>query len=569
MDKNAIYTRFDRRTCLRAMAGAAAGFLGGIGSPAGGFDRKASGVSERGIADALPVPLSLDRSLRLAGGNLLAMLDPERNYLPYFNAEVRPDLRAEMKRWWPAHNIGRWWDAVLRLEESIGFEIPPAIETAMMENVRRFFDNPDHICLDPGPAPYPQGPPREGSLWDLHSLREGLLALNALARWRKSDWAAAMGRMMIESVGAKLCDDGTWDVEKFDACRVRGKKVVHNLDPCDTHGRMLEALVWFYETTGDAEALRLAERIARFHFANTVQPNGSINPASRADHTHSYFGTLRGLLLYGRLARRREFIDRVAAAYQATVRRVVHESGYTSHNMAAESFGETTSPGDAAQIALWLSEDGRAEFLDDTERLVRARILPSQILRTPPLRPAVDDGRDPHRDIERRIIGAYGGCHAHPHGAKRSVTDVTAADIHTLVDIRRNIVRFAPGRIEVIFHLDYEDERVRIASRRKEAAELEVTPKIATAVALRVPRWAPRDSLRLLVGGALREPVFAGPFACIGKVPAGSVVAMRYGLPERRTKETDLGTEYEIAWRGDDVAGVQPNTKDFPFYPDL
>ena len=99
-------------------------------------------------------PLTLEQSLRLAGQNLLGILNPEDNYLPYWQLAVGPDYKASLSRWWPAHNIGRWWDAMLRLEEAIGFEIPKAIEAAMLKNVRRFFDNPDHICLNPNPAPF-------------------------------------------------------------------------------------------------------------------------------------------------------------------------------------------------------------------------------------------------------------------------------------------------------------------------------------------------------------------------------------------------------------------------------
>jgi hypothetical protein len=504
-------------------------------------------------------PLTLEQSLRLAGQNLLAILNPEDNYLPYWELAVQPDYRGELRLWWPAHNIGRWWDAMLRLEDAIGFEIPKPIEAAMVRNVHRFFDNPDHISLSPDRL----------NEWDLHSLREGLLALNALARWRKDDWAANMGRQMIQSVGAKLRDDGTWDIEKFDACRKRGKQVIHNLDPCDTHGRMLEAIVWFHETTGDVEALRLADRIAKWHFANTTQPDGAIPPAAKADHTHSYLGTLRGLLLWGRLTRQHEYIERVAAAYRANVPRVVHESGYTSHNMVAESFGETTSPGDAAQLALWLYQDGYGEFLDDAERLVRARILPSQIRQTPPLRPTSDDGKDAHRDLDKRIIGAYGGCHSHPHGEKKAVTDVTSADVHTLVDIYQHVALAEAGRIEVLFHLDYEDRRIRVACRREKRAELNVIAKAEAAVAIRVPRWAPRGSIDVRVGGDPVKPVFAGPFASMGKVPGGSRITMAYDLPEHSNKEKDLGVEYELFWRGDDVVGVRPNTSFYPFYPDV
>jgi hypothetical protein len=558
--------KLDRRTCLKGVVGMAGAFLASDGFGLAGGNAGDAPQQEGQAASA--APLTLEQSLRLAGQNLLAILNPEDNYLPYWNLAVSPDYKASLIRWWPAHNIGRWWDAMLRLEDAIGFEIPKAIEAAMLKNVRRFFDNPDRICLNPsrGPLNAPAG--HEEIEWDLHSLREGMLALNALARWRKDDWAAAMGREMIESLDEKLRDDGSWDLQKFDACQKRGKAVIHNTDPCDTHGRLLEALVWFFETTGDSAALRLADRIAQFHFAKTTQADSAINPAAKADHTHSYLGTLRGLLLYGRLTKQHQYIDRVAAAYRVNVPRVVHESGYTSHNMVRESIGETTSPGDAAQLALWLYQAGYAEFLDDAERLVRARILPSQIRTTPPLQPQVNDGKDPHKDLSKRIIGGYGGCHAHPHGGKQAVTDVTSADVHTLVDIYKHVVASAGGALYVLFHFDYEDPRIQVVCRRGKTAQLSATPKIAASVALRVPIWTPRDSVRVRIDNKTYRPVFAGQFAWTGKVPAGTHVEMQYALPERRAKEKDLGAEYEIFWRGDDVVGVRPNTSFYPFYPD-
>src|SRR5690606_10280235 len=140
-------------------------------------------------------------------------------------------------------------------------------------------------------------------------------------------------------------------------------------------GRLIEALVWFYELTGDKEAKVFMDRLAKWHFDNTTLANGNINPASKADHTHSYLGTLRGLYLYGRLTKREDYIRRVVNAYRTNVPNIVKPSGYTSHNMVVESFGETTSPGDVAQLALWMYLDGYADFLDDAERLVRSHIL--------------------------------------------------------------------------------------------------------------------------------------------------------------------------------------------------
>ncbi len=510
--------------------------------------------------------VTLKESLRLAGKHLLGILNPEDNYLPYWQLTVKPDYEAAFLRWWPAHNIGRWLDAMLRLEDAIGFEIPPEIDAAMQENARRFFENPDHISLDPNPGHLYANTGEKEPLWDLHSLREGMLALNALARWRQSDWAAAMGRKMVQSLDDKLRDDGTWALEKFDAYQQRGGEVIHNLNPSDTHGRMLEALVWFFETTGDVEVLRFADRLARWHFSNSTQPDGIIPATAIADHTHSYLGMLRGLLLYGRLTHQHEYIERVAAAYRVNVPRVVHESGYTSHNMVEESFGETTSPGDAAQLALWLAQEGYSELLDDADRLVRSRILPSQILDTPHLTPVSTSGGDIVRDLEQRIIGGYGGCHHHPHGAKRAVTDVTAADVHTLIDIYKHVAVSAGSSLDVLFHMDYEDSRVKITCRRDARGELTVTPKIDVSLAIRVPQWTPRETIGFYMGDHPLAPVIAGQFAMLGRVPAGTKVVMDYDLPVRQVKETGLGIESEILWKGDDVISIKPNTTFYPFY---
>jgi hypothetical protein len=556
-------SRFDRRTCLQGFVGATMGVLaserflrgGAFSAETSAADSKASSLER----------VTLEQSLRLAGQNLLSILNPEENYLPYWELSVSPDYKAGLKRWWPAHNLGRWWDAMLRLEEAIGFEIPKNVERAMSENVRLFFNNPDHICLAPPEKVRACG---GETRWDLHSLREGLLALNALARWRKEEWAVEQGKLMIKSLDEKLRDDGSWDLEKFDVYRKRGGAVIHNLDQCDTHGRMLEALVWFFETTGELSAFRLAERIAEYHFAQTTTADGAINPAAKADHTHSYLGTLRGLLLFGRLTRQSRFIDRVEAAYRVNVPRITTEAGYTSHNMAEESIGETTSPGDVAQLALWLFEQGREEFIDDAERLVRARILPSQIRQTPPLHPAAEGGGDEYRDLEKRIVGGYGGCHGHAHGGKRAVTDVTSADVHTLVNIYQHVAVKTGDAIEVLFHFDYEDSRIRSVCRRETQAELSVTLKSDATLAVRVPGWTPRSSVRVRLGGEAYPPVFAGQFLWTGRLPAGSCVTVEYALPEKQTKEKGLRTEFEVFWRGDEVTGVRPNMDFYPFYPD-
>ena len=91
----------------------------------------------------------LRESITKAGENLINALNPEQNYIPYFRMNIEDDLTAYMRMTWPQHNIGRWLDAMLRLEDSIGFKIPVHIEKAMLENYKQFFENPDGLCFQP------------------------------------------------------------------------------------------------------------------------------------------------------------------------------------------------------------------------------------------------------------------------------------------------------------------------------------------------------------------------------------------------------------------------------------
>ena len=89
--------------------------------------------------------------------------------------------------------------------------------------------------------------------------------------------------------------------------------------------------MWFFETTGDPLALDLANAFGKYHLEHSTCLGGGIC-APPPKHTHSYFSTLRGLLLLGELAGQRIYIQRVAETYETTVRRAVKESGFISHD---------------------------------------------------------------------------------------------------------------------------------------------------------------------------------------------------------------------------------------------
>ena len=250
--------------------------------------------------------MDLTRTMELAGRNLLNCLSPAMNFHPYWAMRMDVDYRGEMVFFGNIHNLGRWWDAMLRLEAATGFEIPAHLEAAMLANLQESFDNPDHLCLPAFDHPWLKPE------LDFHSLRESLLALNALVRYRGNVWARRQARLMLETLARITRDDATWDVAALDYHRRLAQPELTVEPDVSNHGRLIEALVWFYQATGEPLAYELAERYAGFHLAHTVSADGRFPESSTATHTHSYLGTLRGLWLWGMLTGQRKYLERVA-----------------------------------------------------------------------------------------------------------------------------------------------------------------------------------------------------------------------------------------------------------------
>ena len=512
--------------------------------------------------------LTLRQSMQLAGENLLHTLSPDFDWLPYWSVSVDRDLRAKCNMGGPGHNVGRWWDALLRLEAATGFAIPGHLEEAMLRNLGKCLDNPF------GVSGRIHGE-NAGSLF-YHSQREVLLALACLVRYRDSRWAADQGARMVRALDGYIQADGTWDGES-----IRQTAAQHGITPkpypfaphehggvylTSSHGRTLEALLEFYTATGDEASLKLAARLASYHLEHSTRPDGSVPPGDPL-HTHSLFNTYRGLLMFGRLTRQHEYVDRIATTYAATVRTSVKRSGFISHDWGSDTKGETTSPGDAAQLALWLAQAGYPEYLDDAERIVRCRILPSQITEPLGLKPRADEDRDAYADLETRVLGAFGGMHRHPHGETLPTTDITAADLHSLCDLYTHIVEREEWGLRINFHFDYEDEDVGIETDRAEGGRLTLTPKKKRSMLVRVPGWVPAGTVRLTVGGESRLPTWIGNSLFVSCVEPGTSVHVDYGLPVATASETTDGVEYHISWRGDEITGIRPNTDFLPFYP--
>ena len=107
-----------------------------------------------------------------------------------------------------------------------------------------------------------------GDLCNPHNLRESLLAYTALVRYRQSSWARRQGRKLVETILECLEADGQLNYQQLatatgrpltaDPLMVQRSPAGQWFNATASTGRALEALVWFHEATGEANAMQTA-----------------------------------------------------------------------------------------------------------------------------------------------------------------------------------------------------------------------------------------------------------------------------------------------------------------------
>lgn len=480
----------------------------------------------------------------------LAWLNPAENHRPTGGYEV-------------AHDTGRWWDAMLRYEAASGDRIPPDIEKDMLENLRVMTDNPAALLMNVF------GPP-ESQVISLHNIRESMLTYAALVKHRSSDWANLQGKKLVSAIDSLLNLDGQLDYDRLRT--FMGGKTINPdpmmcpyapegewFDSTGTTGRAIEAMLCFAESASDDSALKLAKRLAEAHLRMIVDPRGMVRSelldSKHVGHNHSYCGTLRGLLLYGLTGHEPQYVDAVAKTYRNGLwGTAISHSGWTPHDLGKLRFpnedgdpvGEHGSCADVLVLALWLGlQAGQTDLLDDVERLIRARLLPSQMT----------DPNNPRND------GAW-GVYGHPFGYG-SILDVFAAVLHALVDVDACTVSALPGgTCSINLHFTCDTPLASVVAERKEAATVTIVPKHEAHLRVRVPAWAPRDSVRVSAGHKALTPRWDGSYLAFeaADVSVGHDIVLQYGLPEKETTEEMPISKrtFQLSWRGDEVVACEP-----------
>ena len=343
----------------------------------------------------------------------------------------------------------------------------------MWRNLQRLTDNPDGLLAIPPDLGYAK--PR----FELHSLREAMLAFSALVRYRggtpvapgRSSAGAACWRPCATTCAPMGAGSLPFSLPAYAGAPIPALSTNEvGSDLTRTTGRLLEGLVEFYQATADPLALELAERIARYHLEHTTTEDGAM-PTHIVDpehigHCHSYLGTLRGLVKYGRLTGRRFYFRRVSPLPITAPCRNGSSPPPASRRTTWASCALPTASATRSPIrpapGMWRSSrsgwPGRwiRRYWTTCSGSSWRGCLPAQC--TPQ-----DAAAHPEANLGPRQLGGW-GIHQWPHAGKCCILDVVAAVAHTLCDIYSHIAERDDMGLNVYLHLDYADDRVAITS---------------------------------------------------------------------------------------------------------
>ena len=518
----------------------------------------------------------LKTSLVLGAQNVVNLISKENQYRPYWSLEIDDHNVAFSHIGWVGHNFGRWWDAAMRLEAILpDFAVPAEIEAGMLRTVQEFFDQPDALGLQPFQSDWPQE-------IELHSIREWMLCLLALIRFRHNKWAVGAAHRMCTKldemfrVPEVLPAPGSgdeyqyWDLSKLEYGKAHPTPKFNHGYPVATFARALAPLCWLYEATGDEQMLRLAERFVEVEMRDIFLPDGTVHDITQYRHMHSTCGAVEGLIVFGRMTGRRDCIERAYAVFKKELLPMVSRSGFCTHGISYYDAGDPASTADVAQIALWLFREGYTEFADLPERLLRCRVFPAQITEPfdPPLTPMDPQSTaEKFQNLNERCLGGF-NIYLHPTGGKGNTTDVTCSCMHSLAELYREAVVEREQYYEVFLHFDRDEGGLRVHVEYGDSAAVYMTAAEPKAIRIRVPAWA--SCVRFEADGKEITPLRSGVWAHIPPQAPGAQIVMRYDLPEETYEEhVRNGEVFTYKFKGDRVVGVRPNPYPRGFYDTL
>lgn len=321
-----------------------------------------------------------------------------------------------------------------------------------------------------------------------------------------------------------------------------------------TYGGIIQGLCRWNRMSGDAAALELAAKLARFmlqpRFWQAEAAPGAVVGSEHAHfegHLHATVRGLWGLLEYAVLANDEKIKQFVRDGYH-----YVRSFGIARIGL----FGEGCTVGDMTCLAIKLTDAGLGDYWEDVDQVVRNHLTELQILEEGPVcqiaaaspKKAVGAWEDA-RAFSRRQIGAL--CDDATHPTLATPGTMHCCSYNGLIGYYHawdGIVREANGIARVNLLLNRASPALDIDSYLPYEGKVVLRNKTARMILLRLPRWVDLAAVRCRRNGLEAPAVFLERSLLLEQVQLGERIEVDFPVVE--SVET-----YQCGWEGLQIPG--------------
>ena len=522
-----------------------------------------------------PYTSTLNRALL---PNPLDLREPARRWWAWFCATDPQREVEEMVRthcgwapWWFGDCTGRMVDAAILCRQVRGDDTIGEHEEYLRSCLRGMFDPRDGLNWRPETV----FNVREANMFDQSSV------LLALVSWFMESGSAEVEDLLQRMIGglwaiaAKQDDccyypfecygEKGWDRDYPASC---GKARYGIADPCHEGGRQINPLVRYYELTGSAAALRLADGLARYVMgpADLFEADGCYREEGRAEktyrsgHIHSRLSVATGVMRLGFATGHTDYVAWGKHVFDWTLRTQCTSFGWVGEVMDRYERGsETCGITDAIEAAALLARNGYDDYWGIVARFGRNHLLESQSRRNG----GFNGHSFPHEyafvDTEwvpgqTTVLHPVAGCCA-------------PAGMRGIYGVWDHIVTRQGTAVSVNLPLARQSRWVRVRGHEPFAGQVDIMVDADVPVLrVRVPEGGGRNDVRVTVNDRPVTPAWDGAFLLLRGCAVGEIATVQYPLRRYTETVTIHGHTFTVTWVGSTVVGMEPAGQYEPLY---
>jgi len=516
----------------------------------------------------------LPGAIRAGWTPMYSMYDPTRGQLPYFRNVVSPSLENSHHCSWSAGDVtGRWLDALLESQEALNEPVCMSYVEILKKWVYKVLDNDVHLaaCMDPNTLELM-------NQYDVHTLRQTMFSLNAIYKLCKDEKALALAQKHIEAIDRYYdLENCCWKEEQF--TKETGGRLVNCVSPVDnglfftaTVGRYANALVKLYRSSGLQCALDQAIRIKETGLKHALPANGNYIFDYMGDHVHSTTSTVAAMAQLGSLTNDKALLDWVEVFMENGMKTIALDFGWCAENIYRDDWvGELNNTADILETCLTLGRMGKIQYYAQAEKIVRAHMLPSQLLDTQFIRNEDNPGNDSLYHLPERMRGSFGfacpfGHEDHPEAEISFNWDIIGGAISGLCLALKHSVMEVNGFTSINLLFDCDNDLITFESPYTHDGHAAIIAKKNAPIRLRVSKDFDEISFQC---GASVSAVKTEEWIYFFNVQAGDKIELTMPMKTYEKDYTFRNRLLRTKWRGESIVGMSSTGKRLCYFPEI